>query len=85
MPELKVLTHIELQTGKSHDAIPLYLNFTVSTRSREENEAAEKPLSKAGLVAEVADGRTLRLCGVRRCDLRANGHRIAARTRWMNS
>jgi hypothetical protein len=27
MPEPKVLTHIELQTRKSHDAIPLYLNF----------------------------------------------------------
>jgi hypothetical protein len=81
MPEPKVLTHIELQTGKSHDAIPLYLNFTASTRSREEKEAVLKPLLKAGLVAEVADGRTLRLCGVRRCHLRANGHRIVAQTR----
>ncbi|GIJ85723.1 hypothetical protein Asppvi_004585 [Aspergillus pseudoviridinutans] len=84
MPELKVLTHIELQTGKAMTQY-LCIQFTTSTRSREEDEAAEKPLSKAGLVAEVADGRTLRVCGVRRCDLRANGHRIAARTRWMNS
>ncbi|EAL91799.1 uncharacterized protein AFUA_5G07990 [Aspergillus fumigatus Af293] len=78
MPELKVLTHIGLQARKSHGAIPLYLNFTASARSRKGNEVAEQPLLKAGVVAEVADGRTLRLCGVSRYDFRANGHRTAA-------